>query len=220
MKSKSFDTFYDRIHSELYSHAKNSVFFQKLMKKLNIFITPEKRTSLIQDKIEYIFSNMGLPYVKIKIDEVAKYPKYTKNKEAVFPESNEEKNFFDTVFIISEIILTDILGRSKTYESEFAAIYKYAVSKVFRLEEDLINKVFQKNGITLENSIKVIYDDFSSKDVWKIIHDSYGFKLNDMKSRKNKNFQKYTFENNSIEIVVYILENNRIKAFEFLKSTD
>jgi len=213
MKSKLFNSFYEKSHSMLYPLVKRSDYFLHLEKRLNIFHSPEKRELLIYQKLEYIFKNFDIDFITIILDHSIKKPKYTKNREVVFPSKNEEINFFDIAFIISEIILVEFLSKNKTHKNLFASIYKYALTKIYKIEAIAIDKLFAEIGIEKTDSFYFIYDSFVNKDAWTLLAKNYHINAVDMKKKKSNLMLKYFFKKDKESITVCVLNNKKIKVF-------
>jgi len=123
MKSKAFNKFYDLSHNLLYPHVINNAFFKDLKKRLNIFVSQEKRATLIKQKIEYIFLNFDINGYEIVIDDKIDKIRISKNKKVYFPYKNQEINFFDAIFVISEIITKDFLNKSKKLQDILLIVF-------------------------------------------------------------------------------------------------
>jgi hypothetical protein len=212
MKSKLFNAFYESSYNELYPIVQQTEYFNHLVSRLNIFTTPAKRHLLVQQKIEYILKNFDMDFVKVIIDDKAKSPNYTKNKEMIFPAHNEEKNWFDVVYLISEVIMIDFIGIKKSYDKLFASIYKDVLSKVYKIEAHNITAMFEKIGVADSLSYEMIYDSYINKDAWTLIYDRYAIILNDMKKEENDIMVKYFFEKDAENITVCTLRNKKVKV--------
>ena len=213
MKSKQFNEFYERSYDELYPLVQKTDYFTHLVSRLNIFTTPTKRHLLVKQKIEYILKNFDMGFISVVIDEKAKVPKYTKNKQMIFPAGNEEKNFFDVVYLISEVIMVEFIGMKKTYDKTFASIYKDILSRIYKLDPTPIIKMFESLGVTEINAYEMIYDSYINKDAWTLIYDRYNFRLNDMNKEETDLMVKYFFEKNNEKVIVCTLKNKKVKAF-------
>jgi len=217
MKSKAFNKFYDLSHNLLYPHVINNAFFKDLKKRLNIFVSQEKRATLIKQKIEYIFLNFDINGYEIIVDDKIDKIRISKNKKVYFPYKNEEINFFDAIFAISEIITKDFLNKSKKYDSEFASVYFNTLKKVYKIEDNLIEEFYEIIKIK-KIQISIIYDNFVNMHAWEEIIKKHNFKLTDAKEDKeNPEILRYTFENDEYEIIVCYLKNKKVKAFEIKK---
>lgn len=213
MKSKQFNAFYESSYDELYPLVQQTEYFTHLLGRLNIFTTPAKRHLLVKQKIEYILKNFDMGFITVIVDEKVKTPKYTKNKEMVFPAFNEEKNFFDVVYLISEVIMVEFIGMKKTYDKTFASIYKDVLGKIYKIEAAPIIKMFESLGVTEINAYEMIYDSYINKDAWTLIYDRYNFRLNDMNKEETDLMVKYFFEKDNEKVIVCALKNKKVKAF-------
>lgn len=212
MKSKQFNAFYESSYDELYPLVQQTEYFTHLLGRLNIFTTPAKRHLLVKQKIEYILKNFDMGFITVIVDEKVKTPKYTKNKEMVFPAFNEEKNFFDVVYLISEVIMVEFIGMKKTYDKTFASIYKDVLGKIYKIEATPIIKMFESLGVTEINAYEMIYDSYINKDAWTLIYDRYNFRLNDMNKEETDLMVKYFFEKDNEKVIVCALKNKKVKA--------
>lgn len=202
---------------ELYPLIESTDYFLHLNKRLNIFETPAKRELLVVQKLDYILKNFDLGFVNVVLDENAKYPKYTKNKQAVFPLKNEEKNFFDVALVVSEIIMIEFLKEKKVYEELFASIYKSVLFKLYKIDPAITESVFNSIGITTHDNYELIHDSFVNKDAWNLVNKEFGFNLTDMKKTVSTNMTYYTFnkkcEDHMKKIIVCVLTNKKVKVF-------
>lgn len=212
MKSKQFNEFYESSYDELYPLVQKTDYFTHLVSRLNIFTTPAKRHLLVKQKIEYILKNFDMGFISVVIDEKAKVPKYTKNKQMIFPANNEEKNFFDVVYLISEVIMVEFIGIKKTYDKIFASIYKDIMGRIYKIEPEIIIKMFKSLGINEVNAYEMIYDSYINKDAWTLIYDRYNFRLNDMNKEENDLMVKYFFEKDNEKVIVCTLKNKKVKV--------
>lgn len=212
MKSKLFNAFYAQSYDELYPLVQQTEYFTHLLKRLNIFTTPSKRHLLVQQKIEYILKNFDMGFITVVIDEKAKIPKYTKNKEMIFPAGNEEKNWFDVIYLISEVIMVDFIGMKKTYDKTFASIYKDVLSRVFKIDPSTTITMFNNIGVVDVGAYEMIYDCYINKDAWTLIYEKYQFRLNDMNKEETDLMVKYFFEKENEKVTVCSLKNKKIKV--------
>lgn len=212
MKSKQFNAFYERSYDELYPLVQQTDYFTHLLSRLNIFTTPAKRHLLVQQKLEYILKNFDMGFIHVIVDEKAKTPKYTKNKEMIFPAHQEGKNFFDIVYLISEVIMVEFIGMKKTYDKTFASIYKDVLAKIYKIEFEPVITMFNHLGVADLNAYEMIYDSYINKDAWTLIYEKYNFRLNDMTKEETDLMVKYFFEKNNEKIVVCALKNKKVKA--------
>ncbi len=212
MKSKQFNAFYESSYDELYPLVQKTEYFIHLVSRLNIFTTPAKRHLLVKQKLEYILKNFDMGFITVIIDEKAKSPKYTKNKEMIFPAVNEEKNFFDVAYLISEVIMVDFIGVKKTYDKTFASIYKDILGRIYKIGHEPIVKMFENLGVVDLNAYEMIYDSYINKDAWTLIYERYNFRLNDMNKEETDLMVKYFFEKDSEKVIVCALKNKKVKA--------
>lgn len=213
MKSKQFNAFYESSYDELYPLVKQTDYFRHLLHRLNIFTTPDKRHLLVKQKIEYILKNFDMHFVNVIIDEKAKTPKYTKNKEMVFPAHHEEKNWFDLMYLISEVIMIEFIGMKKTYTDVFASIYQDVIGRVYKIPKNIVKNMFSKLGIQHITSYQMIYDSYINKDAWTMIYNEYKFRLHDMNKEQNEIMVKYFFQKEDEKVIVCTLKNKKVKAF-------
>ena len=213
MKSKQFNAFYESSYNELYPIVKQTDYFSHLLNRLNIFTTPEKRHLLVKQKIEYILKNFDMHFVNVIIDEKAKTPKYTKNKEMVFPAHYEEKNWFDLMYLISEVIMIEFIGMKKSYTDVFASIYQDVIGRVYKIPKNLVKNMFNKLGVQHIASYEMIYDSYINKDAWTLIYNEYKFRLHDMNKEQNEIMVKYFFQKEDEKVIVCTLKNKKVKAF-------
>lgn len=212
MKSKQFNAFYERSYDDLYPLIQKTEYFNHLVSRLNIFTTPAKRHLLVKQKIEYILKNFDMGFIRVIVDEKAKTPKYTKHKEMIFPANHEEKNFFDVVYLISEVIMVEFIGMKKSYDKTFASIYKDVLSRIYKIESQPIIDMFSHLGITDLSAYEMIYDSYINKDAWTLIYEKYNFRLNDMSKEETDLMVKYFFEKDNEKVVVCTLKNKKVKA--------
>lgn len=212
MKSKLFNAFYESSYNDLYPIVQQTEYFNHLVSRLNIFTTPEKRHQLVKQKIEYILKNFDMGFVNVIMDDKVKTPNYTKNKEMIFPTEHEEKNWFDVVYLISEVIMVDFIGIKKSYDKVFASIYKDILSKVYKIESLHTTAMFEKIGVPDSSSYEMIYDNYINKDAWNLIYEKYAIRLNDMKKEESDMMVKYFFEKNNEKITVCTLKNKKVKV--------
>lgn len=209
MKSKLFKQFYDKSYEHLYPVIKQSNYFQHLTNRLNIFTTESKRTQLVQQKIDYIFQNFDLGNIPILMDEKAKYPKYTKDGVAVFPSYNEERNFFDCIYLITEIMMVEFLNKKKSYDDLFASVYIKNVERVFKIHFDF-KIIFPNMNL---NKFEQHYDDFINREAWSTVYKKFNININDMKCNQQDLSEQFIFEENDFNIIVNVLLNKKIKVF-------
>lgn len=202
---------------ELYPLVESTEYFIHLKKRLNIFETPAKRELLVIQKLEYILKNFDLGFVQVILDENAKYPKYTKNKQAVFPLIHEEKNFFDVALVVSEIIMIEFLKEKKIYEELFASIYKNVLSKLYKIDLAITESIFNSIGITTHDNYEMIHDSFVNKEAWNLVNKEFGFNPTDMKKTVSTHMTYYNFNKNCEDhikkIIVSVLTNKKVKVF-------
>lgn len=213
MKSKQFNAFYESSYDELYPLVQQTDYFKHLLSRLNIFTTPEKRHLLVKQKIEYILKNFDMHFVNVIIDEKAKTPKYTKNKEMVFPASFEEKNWFDLMYLISEVIMLEFIGIKKSYTDVFASIYQDVIGRVYKIPKSVVKNMFSKLGVQHITAYQMIYDSYINKDAWTLIYNEYKFRLHDMNKEQNEIMVKYFFQKEDEKVIVCTLKNKKVKAF-------
>lgn len=210
MKSKLFNQFYSNSHEILLPIVKKSYFYNHLLDRLNIFTTPSKRELLIKQKLYYIFNNFDLGNIPIVLDEKLKIPKYTKDGVAMFPLKNEEINFFDSIYIITEIMLIDLVNKKKKYDDLFASMYVKNIERVFKINYNEYNAVFPEMRL---NVFDMIYNDFINREAWNILYEKFKININDMEYKSIDLGDQYKFEFKNFEILVNVLLNKRIKIF-------
>lgn len=210
MKSKLFNQFYSNSHTLLLPIVQKSYFYNHLVERLNIFTTPAKREILIKQKLYYIFNNFDLGNIPIVLDEKLKTPKYTKDGVAMFPLKNEAINFFDAVYLITEIMLIDLANKKKKYDDLFASMYIKNIERVFKVDYQEYDKIFPEMRL---NVFDIIYNDFINREAWNILYKKFKININDMEYKSIDLGEQYKFEFKNFEILVNVLLNKRIKIF-------
>lgn len=212
MKSKAFHSFKKLSDSLLFNQVIKTPYYIDLKKRLNIFTSEEKRSLLIKQKIDYIFLNFDINYYEVIIDYKINTIKITNKNKIYIPFKNQDKNFFDIIFSLSEIIVKDCLNKKNNYGNEFSSIYFNILKKVYKVNDDLIVDFYKKLKIEGDKT-SIIYEGFKEKDAFDKIKNKHNLTFN-RKILDCDFINKTILENDVIEIIICKFRHNKIKVFE------